>query len=73
MPGGYVETVCVEGRWTNWIGGHGPSHHVYDSKDRAVAEGRRLARSAGVRHIIESIEAVESTRGEDAKSRSAQP
>lgn len=53
MPSGYVETVYVDGRWTNWIGGRGPSHHLFDEKERAVAEGRRLAREAGVRHIVE--------------------
>ncbi len=52
----YVETVYIDGHWTNWIGGQGPSHHLHERKDSAVAEGRRLARSAGVRHVVEDFD-----------------
>lgn len=56
MSTDYVETVYIDGRWTNWVGGQGPSHHLFERKDSAVAEGRQLARSAGVRHIVEDLD-----------------
>lgn len=52
MPRGDVETVYADGQWTNWIEGDGPSHHVFESRNRAVAEGRRLAKVAGVEHVV---------------------
>lgn len=54
MPAGDVETVYDDGQWTNQIQGEGPSHHLFETKDAAVAEGRRLAKAAEVEHIIKN-------------------
>lgn len=54
MPAGDVETVYVEGQWTNQIEGEGLSHLVFDTQDEAIAEGRRLAKHAEVDHIVKN-------------------
>jgi len=54
MPKGDIEAVYVDGQWTNQIEGEGPSHHLFETKDKAVAEGRRLAHEAEVEHIIKN-------------------
>lgn len=54
MPKGDVATVYEDGQWTNVIEGEGPSHLVFEKKDDAIAEGRRLAKDAGVEHIIKN-------------------
>ena len=54
MPKGDIETVREDDQWTNVVQGEGPSHLVFDTKDDAIAEGRRLAKDAGVEHIIKN-------------------
>ena len=54
MPKGDVETVYVDGQWTNQIEGEGPTEHLYQTKDRAVEAGRALARERKVEHIIKN-------------------
>jgi hypothetical protein len=54
MPKGDVETVYVDGQWTNQIQGEGPSDHLFQTKDRALEEGRRLAKDSGVEHIVKN-------------------
>jgi len=54
MPKGDIEAVYVDGQWTNQIEGEGPSHHLFETKDKAVAEGRRLAQEAEVEQTIKN-------------------
>ncbi len=54
MPRGDVETVHVDGSWTNQIEGEGPTHDLFQTKDRAVAAGRELAKRRGAEHIIKN-------------------
>ncbi len=52
MPQGDIETVHVDDGWTNNVIGEGLSHLVFDSKERAIAEGGRLAKDRGVDHLV---------------------
>lgn len=54
MPKGDVETVHVDNAWTNQIEGEGPTEDLFQTKDRAVEAGRRLARERGAEHIIKN-------------------
>ncbi len=54
MPQGDVETVYIDGSWTNQIEGEGPTHDLFQTKDRAIAEGRELARERATEHIIKN-------------------
>lgn len=54
MPTGGVETVYVDGSWTNEIQGEGPTENLYETKERAVEAGRDLARRLRVEHIIKN-------------------
>ncbi|NYJ03648.1 hypothetical protein HNR19_004346 [Nocardioides thalensis] len=54
MPAGDVETVFVDGQWTNQIEGEGLSHLVFDTQEEAAAEGRRLAKHAEVGHVVKN-------------------
>jgi hypothetical protein len=54
MPKGDVETVYVDGSWTNQVEGEGPTEDLFQTKDRAVAAGRELARRRRAEHIIKN-------------------
>lgn len=54
MPKGDIETVREDDQWTNVVEGEGPSHHLFETKEEAIAEGRRLAKDAGVEHIVKN-------------------
>ena len=53
MAVGDVETVYVEGRWTNRIQGErrGPNT-TYASLEEAVEAGREIARGRHVQHLV---------------------
>ena len=62
--------MYVDGEWTNQIEGEGPTHDLFQTKDRAVAEGRELARERGTEHIIKNQDgtiAERSTYGNDPR------
>jgi hypothetical protein len=54
MPKGDVETTYKAGEWTNQVEGEGPTERLFQTKDRAVAAGRELAKERGVEHIIKN-------------------
>ena len=54
MPKGDVETVYVDNTWTNQIEGEGPTQELFQTKDRAVAAGRELAKERKAEHIIKN-------------------
>ncbi len=71
MPAGDIETVYADGQWTNQVEGEGPSHHLFETKEKAVAEGRRLAKDAGVEHIVKNQDgtiAERSSYGHDPRN-----
>jgi hypothetical protein len=70
MPKGDVETVYVDNFWTNQIEGDGPTEDLFQTKDRAVAVGRRLAKARRVEHIIKNQDGTisdRSTYGKDPR------
>ncbi|WP_408897402.1 DUF2188 domain-containing protein [Nocardioides sp. R1-1] len=70
MPKGDVETVFVDGTWTNQVEGEGPTGHLFQTKDRAVEAGRELARERASEHIIKNQDGTigeRSTYGDDPR------
>ncbi len=70
MSTGDVETVYANGSWTNLIEGVGPTEDLYQTKDRAVAAGREIAKENGVEHIVKNQDgtiAERSTYGKDPR------
>ena len=71
MPRGDVETVYIDGSWTNQIEGEGPTEELFQTKDRAVEEGRRLAKARRAEHIIKNRDGTigdRSTYGHDPRN-----
>lgn len=62
MADGAVETVYEDGQWTNLVVGEGLSHLLFETQDKAVAEGRRLAKDAGVDHVVRAEDGTELER-----------
>jgi hypothetical protein len=52
MTRGAIETFYADGRWRNRIHTVHELPQVHDTREEAAAVGRRLARSAGVDHIV---------------------
>jgi hypothetical protein len=69
MPDGDVETVYDDGQWTNLIVGEGLSHLLFDTQDKAAAEGRRLAKDAAVDHVVRAEDGTELERTSYAEER----
>lgn len=70
MPKGDVETVYVDGQWTNQIEGEGPTQDLFQTKDRAVQAGRELAKQRRTEHIVKNQDGTigdRSTYGDDPR------
>jgi hypothetical protein len=52
MTTGAIETFYEAGRWRNRIHTVHVLAEDYDTREEAVAAGRRLARTAGVDHVV---------------------
>lgn len=71
MPKGDVETVHRDGMWGNLIEGEHHTEHYFQTKDRAVAAGRDLARERRSEHIIKNEDgtiAERNTYGDDPRN-----
>jgi hypothetical protein len=69
MPRGDVETLYRDGKWANRVTGE-RSEYLFQTKDRAVAAGRELARRRHVEHIIKNQDgtvAERNTYGDDPR------
>ena len=76
MAAGFIHTVYKFGRWTNVIEGdesHGDSDiGIFDTKDAAVAAGRKEAMQRKTEHVIHSMDGTIAERnsyGNDPASR----
>jgi hypothetical protein len=70
MPAGDVETFHKDDKWHNRIEGSQGTVGTYDTKERAVEEGRDLARSSRVEHIVRNLDGTigeRSTYGHDPR------
>jgi hypothetical protein len=74
MASGFVHTVYKDGQWTNEVeGGDEATRGKFDTKDAAVAAGRKQAMQRKTEHVIHNQDGVISERnsyGDDPSDRS---
>jgi len=58
MANGDVHTVFKNETWTNTVEGDDGGHATHDTKDDAVAAGRRLAQTNRSEHLIHNQDGV---------------
>ena len=71
MPAGDVETVSIDGMWTNLMEGLAPDElDWFETKAKAQEAGRDIAKALGVEHIIKNADgtiAERSSYGHDPR------
>lgn len=57
MPTGDVETVSIDGMWTNQVEGQAQDERDwFQTKEKAQEAGRDLAKALGVEHIVKNLD-----------------
>jgi Uncharacterized protein conserved in bacteria (DUF2188) len=56
VPEGDVETYFENGRWKNKVEGSARASNSFDTKTKARAKGREMARQRRVEHIVRNLD-----------------